>query len=78
MNGGIGKIEMLKKANILALVAGGKNPCFPPNNIIIWDDHQGKIISKLRFNENILNIRLRIDKIISILKKKYIYLILKH
>ena len=74
MNGGIGKIEMLKKTNILALVGGGKSPWFPPNNLIIWDDHQGKIISKLRFNENILNIRLRNDKIISILQKKlYIF-----
>ena len=74
MNGGIGKIEMFKKTNILALVGGGKIPCFPPNKLIIWDDHQGKIISNLRFNDNILNVRLRNDKIISILQKKiYIF-----
>ena len=74
MNGGIGRIEMLKKTNILALVGGGKVPCFPPNILIIWDDHQGKIISKLRFNENILNIRLRNDKIIAIFENKiYIF-----
>jgi hypothetical protein len=74
MNGGIGKIEMLKKTNILGLVGGGQSPCFPPNKLIIWDDHQGKIISELRFNENILNIRLRSDKIISISHKKiYIF-----
>ena len=35
MNGGIGKIEMLKKTNILALVGGGKLPIFPPN-IYFW------------------------------------------
>lgn len=74
MNGGIGRIEMLKKTNILALVGGGKVPCFPPHILIIWDDHQGKIISKLRFNENILNIRLRNDKIIAIFENKiYIF-----
>ena len=74
MNGGIGIIEMLKRTNILALKGGGKIPCFPKNNLIIWDDHQGKIISRLRFNDNILSIRLRNDKIISILQKKlYIF-----
>ena len=47
MNGVIGKIEMLKKTNILALVGGGENPPFSPQKIIIFDDHQGKIISFL-------------------------------
>lgn len=74
MNGGIGIIEMLKKTNILALAGGGKIPCFPPNQFVIWDDHQGKIISMLRFNDNIINIRLRNDKIIPVLQKKiYIF-----
>ena len=74
MNGGIGIIEMLKKTNILALAGGGKMPCFPLNQLIIWDDHQGKIISILRFNDNIINIRLRNDKIITVLQSKiYIF-----
>ena len=74
MNGGIGIIEMLKKTNILALTGGGKIPCFPLNQLVIWDDHQGKIISMLRFNDNIINIRLRCDKIIVVLQKKiYIF-----
>ena len=64
MDGGIGKIEMLKKTNILVLVGGGKSPKFPPNKIIIWIDHQGKIISKFSFNENVINVRLRNDRII--------------
>ena len=74
MNGGIGIIEMLKKTNILALTGGGQIPCFPLNQLVIWDDHQGKIISMLRFNNNIINIRLRNDKIIVVLQKKiYIF-----
>ena len=71
MNGGIGVIEMLKRTNILALVGGGKNPYFPLNQLIIWDDHQGKIISKLRFNDNIISVRLRNDKIIVLTRNKF-------
>ena len=71
MNGGIGIIEMLKRTNILALVGGGRNPKFPTNQLIIWDDHQGKIISKLRINENIMSVRLRNDKIIVISRNKF-------
>lgn len=70
MNGGIGKIEMLKKTNILALVGGGANPCFSPKKIIIWDDHQGKIINILRFNKNVLNVRLTQEKIFGIIEDK--------
>ena len=74
MKGGIGKIEMLKKTNILALVGGGLNPCFSPKKIIIWDDHQGNIISILRFNKNILNVRLTKEKIFGICEDKiYIF-----
>ena len=70
MNGGIGKIEMLKKTNILALVGGGANPRFSPKKIIIWDDHQGRIISILRFNKNVLNVRLTKEKIFGITEDK--------
>ena len=62
---------MLKRTNILALVGGGKIPKFPTNQLIIWDDHQGKIISKLRFNDNIMSVRLRSDKIIVLTRNKF-------
>ena len=71
MDGGIGIIEMLKRTNIIALVGGGTNPRFPTNQLIIWDDHQGKIISKLRLNDNIINVKLRSDIIIVLTKNKF-------
>ena len=55
LGGGIGIVEMLKKTNILALVGGGRLPKYSKNKITIWDDHQGKIISQIRFNSESSN-----------------------
>jgi WD40 repeat protein len=65
---------MLYKSNILALVGGGTNPKFSPNKVIIWDELNGKIISQLRFDRNVKNIKLIKDKIIIVIEKKiYIF-----
>ncbi|KAH6675120.1 WD40-repeat-containing domain protein [Halenospora varia] len=42
-NAGIGAVQMLGTANYIALIGGGKNPKFPQNKVIIWDDSKGKI-----------------------------------
>ena len=74
MNGGVGKIEMLKKTNILALVGGGDNPFCSPKKIVIYDDHHGNILSILRFNKLVLNVRLTKEKIFGIIEDKiYIF-----
>lgn len=50
---------MLYKCNILALVGGGKNPKFPPNKLILWDDAQNKSIGEIALRNNILSVKLR-------------------
>ena len=71
---GIGRIEMLKTTNILALVGGGNNPKFSPNKIIIWDESKCQIIGELRFNTNVLNVKIKMDRIVGVCQKRiYIF-----
>ena len=63
LKGGIGIIEMLYKSNILALVGGGKNPKFKLNELIIWDEEKDMQICKIKTKYNILNTKIRENKI---------------
>lgn len=69
MGGGIGRVEMLKNTNILCLVGGGKKPKYPLNKIIIWDENINKIIGEIRFNLPVLNLKIKMDRIIGVTEK---------
>lgn len=55
---------MLYKTNVLALVGGGQNPKYSYNKVIMWDELQERVVSELRFNSNVKNVKLRQDKYI--------------
>ncbi|KAI4183841.1 MAG: hypothetical protein LQ346_006226 [Caloplaca aetnensis] len=63
-NAGIGAAEMLGRANYVALVGGGKNPKFPTNKVIIWDDAKQLAVVTLEFRSQVFQARLSRSQIL--------------
>jgi len=63
-NAGIGLTEMLGRANYIALVGGGKQPKFPQNKVIIWDDAKQRAVITLEFRTQVHRVRLSRSRIV--------------
>lgn len=68
--GGIGKVQLLNRTNLIAIVGNGKHMKYPKNKVVIWDASQKKAVIELTFDSAVLNVRLRKNMIIAALKDK--------
>lgn len=74
LQGGIGRVEMLFRCNLMALVGGGPSPHAPPHKVLVWDDHVPKEIGELSFRQPVLSVRMRKDAIaVSLQDRVYVY-----
>ena len=59
---GVGIVEMLFRCNIIALVGAGVTPKYPVFKVMLWDDHQLKMLGELSFKSAVLAVRMRKEK----------------
>ncbi|KAL8700809.1 MAG: hypothetical protein Q9201_005243 [Fulgogasparrea decipioides] len=55
---------MLGQANYVALVGGGRNPKFPTNKVIIWDDAKQAAVITIEFHSQVFQARLSRSQIL--------------
>jgi len=64
--GSICTAELLYRSNLIAVVAGGRNPKYADNSIMMFDDRIGKAVLEVTLPTPVISVRVRLDKIVAV------------
>ena len=62
----------MHSTSLLFLVGGGRNPLYPANKVIFWDDAIGKEVVELEFKERVRGMACRRGLLVVALKRRVV------
>lgn len=68
--GSIASAEMLFRSNLVAMVGGGTSPKYDEKAALIWDDTAKKVVMDVSFNQPVVSIKLKYDRLIVVLRNQ--------
>lgn len=72
--GSVGTVEMLRRTNLIAFIAGGQSPKFSDKQLLVWDDVRKQIVLQFTCDAPVKSVRLSSENIVAVLEHKiYIY-----
>ncbi|KIO25025.1 hypothetical protein M407DRAFT_25665 [Tulasnella calospora MUT 4182] len=72
LTGTISKILPLHSTNLIFLVGGGRNPQYPPNKVILWDEALGRVVGEIEFSEQVRGLACRRGTLVVALKRRVV------
>lgn len=61
--GTVALCKLLHRTNLIAIVAGGSQPKYADNTVLIWDDHLKQFVLEFTFATRVLSLRTRRDRL---------------
>jgi hypothetical protein len=60
--GSVGTVEMLRRTNLIAFIAGGQSPKFSDKQLLVWDDVRKQIVLQFTCDAPVKSVRLSSEK----------------
>ena len=67
---GFAIVEILGNTNFFALVGGGKNPCYSPKTVMLYNDKEDRCVGELPFRSPVRAVKLQPNFIVVVLEFK--------
>lgn len=61
---------MIYRSNLFAIVSGGIRPKYADNTVLVYDDIKKRSVLEFTFNQAVLSVRCRRDRLVAILNNK--------